>query len=61
MVRYLLEKGAKTDLVDSNGRKPIDLAGNEATRAGAPPTQGAEAPASASEIRTLLANATSQK
>ncbi len=57
-VRYLLAKGAKTDLLDSNGRKPVDLAGSEATRAGAPPAQGAEAPpASASEIRALFENA----
>ena len=27
IMRYLLEKGAKTDLLDSSGRKPIDLAG----------------------------------
>jgi uncharacterized protein len=53
-VRYLLAKGAKTDLLDSNGRKPVDLAGSEGTRAEAPA-------ASASEIRTLLGNATSQK
>ena len=25
LVRYLLEKGASPDLVDANGRKPIDL------------------------------------
>ncbi|HEX5229828.1 MAG TPA: ankyrin repeat domain-containing protein [Bryobacteraceae bacterium] len=27
VVRYLLAKGAKTDLLDASGRKPIDLAG----------------------------------
>jgi ankyrin repeat protein len=53
-VRYLLAKGAKTDLLDSNGRKPVDLAGSEAPRPEAPA-------ASASEIRALLANTTSQK
>ena len=37
VVRYLLEKGAKTDLVDSSGRKPIDLAGTGATPSGAAP------------------------
>ena len=36
VVRYLLDKGAKTDLVDSNGRKPIDLAGGDDARAEAP-------------------------
>ena len=34
-VRYLLAKGAKTDLLDSKGRKPIDLAGTGATQPGA--------------------------
>ncbi len=48
LVRYLLEKGAKTDLVDSNGHKPIDLAGTAAPA-------GNGSPASAAEIRTLLA------
>ncbi|MGH9645275.1 MAG: ankyrin repeat domain-containing protein, partial [Bryobacteraceae bacterium] len=27
LVRYLLEKGANPELVDANGKKPIDLAG----------------------------------
>jgi len=36
-VRYLLAKGAKTDLADSDGRKPIDLVGTGATQPGAPP------------------------
>src|SRR5438552_9647743 len=27
LVRYLLEKGANLDLVDANGKKPIDLLG----------------------------------
>ena len=75
-VRYLLAKGAKTDLLDSNGRKPIDLAGNGGTQAGAPPpatgnaagnpvASAAPAPAgdggaSASEIRALLQNSGAQ-
>jgi ankyrin repeat protein len=37
VVRYLLEKGAKTDLVDSNGRKPIDLVSTGGTQTGAAP------------------------
>ena len=63
------QKGAKTDLVDSNGRKPIDLAGAGAAQRG---TQPAPAPAgaanpvasnagAATEIRALLQNAASQK
>jgi hypothetical protein len=31
LVRYLLDKGANPELVDSNGRKPIDLVGSPAT------------------------------
>jgi ankyrin repeat protein len=38
LVRYLLEKGAKTELADSNGHKPIDLlAAAGGGRAGAAP------------------------
>jgi ankyrin repeat protein len=37
VVRYLLEKGAKTELVDGNGRKPIDLVGAGGTQPGAAP------------------------
>lgn len=38
LVRYLLEKGAKTDILDANGKKPIDLVGTGggAGRGGAP-------------------------
>jgi ankyrin repeat protein len=46
VVRYLLDQGAKTDLVDSNGRKPLDLVGTAATPPAAPP--------SAEQIRALL-------
>ena len=41
LVRYLLEKGAKTDLADSNGRKPIDLVGAGGTQPGAAPAAAA--------------------
>ena len=74
VVRYLVERGARTDLVDSNGRTPIDLAGvPEGTRAGAapapvpvsssaPPAGRADVPAaSASEIRGLLQGAASRR
>jgi uncharacterized protein len=66
VVRYLLEKGAKIDLVDSNGRKPIDLVGTGGTQAGAAPAPPAATAASgnpasgatsAAEIRVLLQNA----
>jgi len=36
LVRYLLDKGAKTDLLDANGHKPIDLVASGS--AGAPST-----------------------
>jgi len=51
VVRYLLAKGAKTDLADSKGRKPIDLVDAVGTQTGASPA----------EIRTLLQNAASQR
>jgi ankyrin repeat protein len=61
LVRYLLEKGANPALVDSNGRKPIDLIGSGA---GAPAAgrgggrgNAQPSPASVAEIRTLLENA----
>jgi uncharacterized protein len=67
VMRYLLEKGARTDLVDSEGRKPIDLAGTGAKQAGAAPAppaatgNTAAGAASAAEIRALLQNAASQR
>jgi ankyrin repeat protein len=48
MVRYLLEKGANPDLVDANGRKPIDLlAAGDGGNAGARGRGAAPAPAAA--------------
>jgi hypothetical protein len=44
LVRYLLEKGANPQIVDTNGRKPIDLAGGSAP-GGAARGGGAPAPA----------------
>jgi ankyrin repeat protein len=71
-LRYLLAKGAKTDLADSDGRKPIDLVGTGPTQPGAPPAgtgnpAGAGAPvrtggpAGAAETRAILQNAASQR
>ena len=59
VVRFLLEKGAKTDLADSNGRMPIDLVGASGTQPGAARAPGAPAQtgggaASAAETRALL-------
>src|SRR5688500_3893316 len=74
LVRYLLEKGATPDLVDANGRKPIDLldvvaagagaAGPAAAGRGAGGRGGAVAavgPVTAAEIRALLRAAASKK
>ncbi len=36
VVRYLLDKGANPQILDSNGHKPIDLLGGGAPRGGAP-------------------------
>ena len=46
LVRYLLEKGANPDLVDANGKKPIDLLAADGN-AGARGRGGANAPAAA--------------
>ena len=67
LVRYLLEKGATPDLVDANGRKPVDLvdiaaagrggAGSNTAGRGAGGRGGAGepvSPATAAEIRALL-------
>jgi uncharacterized protein len=62
LVRYLIEKGVNTELVDSNGRKAIDLLaagipGPAGNRGGA----AAGSAASVAEIRSLLQNATPTK
>jgi uncharacterized protein len=69
-VRYLLAKGAKTDLLDSGGRKPVDLAGTavaaSATAAATSstvavaPAKAVDGAASVVEIRALLQNAPSR-
>jgi uncharacterized protein len=48
LVRYLLGKGAKTDIADAKGRKPIDL-----VTIGASADKGTN-PANTAEIRSLL-------
>jgi len=37
LVRYLIDKGANTQIVDSNGHKPIDLVGTSGSARGGPP------------------------
>jgi len=59
-VRYLLSKGAKTQITDAGGKKPIDLVAESVKNASAPPAGASGAgggnatPASAAEIRSLL-------
>jgi uncharacterized protein len=67
VVRYLLKKGANTEIADAGGQKPVDLARDGGRDANAPPAGrggpeggGANA-ASAAEIRSLLENAASKK
>ena len=62
LVRYLLEKGANPAILDSNGRKPIDLVGTATPAAGRGGRGGAPAGAAGvGEIRVLLENAASRK
>ena len=70
VVRYLLAKGANTELLDANGRKPIDLAGagtgqsaatsSNVVASGAPARAEGDA-ARATEIRALLQNTASRR
>ena len=46
LVRYLLQKGADTDITDASGRKPIDLVGNSGRDASAAPAATGNAAAS---------------
>ena len=69
LVRYLLEKGAAPELVDANGKKPIDLldaaaAGPNAAGRGAGGRGGAGeavSPVTAAEIRAMLQDTASKK
>jgi uncharacterized protein len=67
LVRYLLGKGASTQITDADGKKPIDLAGDSGRGGSAPPAagggpaNGGANPASAAEIRSLLGKAASTR
>jgi ankyrin repeat protein len=65
MVRYLLLKGASTEIKDAGGFKPIDLLPGGAQGTSAPPlgapAAGAMKPEVAVEIRGLLQSAASKK
>ncbi|HTC34765.1 MAG TPA: ankyrin repeat domain-containing protein [Bryobacteraceae bacterium] len=68
VVRFLLDKGANAEIVDSNGHKPIDLVGVSpaAGRGGAAPDASGAAktapnPANLAEIRALLRDGVSRK
>jgi len=64
-VRYLLSKGASTEITDAGGFKAIDLLPGAAQSASAPPAgapaAGAITPETAAEIRSLLQSAASKK
>ena len=67
LVRYLLAKGAAPELLDANGRKPIDWLDAPGPNAGGRGAGGRGAanpavdPAAAAEIRALLRDAASKK
>ena len=68
VVRFLLDKGANTGIVDSNGHKPIDLVGispasgrGGATPDGAGQAKTAANQANVAEIRALLRDSVSRK
>jgi ankyrin repeat protein len=65
MVRYLLSKGASTEIKDAGGLKPIDLLPGGAQGTSAPPlgapAAGAVKPEIVAEIRSLLQSAGSKK
>jgi ankyrin repeat protein len=70
LVRYLLEKGANPELVDANGKKPIDLisvggavgnGGGRGRGGAAAPAGAGVSPANAAEIRAILQATTSKK
>jgi hypothetical protein len=68
VVRFLLDKGANAEIVDSNGHKPVDLVGVSpaAGRGGAAPDASGAAktapnPANLAEIRALLRDGVSRK
>ena len=62
LVRYLLDKGANPELVDANGKKPIDLVGTaEAAGGRGGAGGGGISPATAAAIRAMLQSAASKK
>jgi uncharacterized protein len=68
LVRYLLSKGASPELVDANGKKPVDLLDSSAAAPAAGRGAGGRggavrvvAPATAGEIRALLRAAASTR
>ena len=60
LVRYLLSKGADTEIKDAGGLKAIDLAGSKAIGGNRTDDQPV-APATVAEIKSLLESATSRK
>jgi ankyrin repeat protein len=65
VVRYLLTKGASSEITDAGGLKAIDLVGSAAQSGNTPPAgapaSGTANPAAAAEIRSLLQSAASRE
>jgi uncharacterized protein len=53
LVKFLLDKGAKTEIVDSNGHKPIELVGTAPAGRGGPPPPAAAGGSAASATAQL--------
>jgi len=71
LAKYLLEHGARTDLLDGNGKKPIELIASAAPRGGTPapsaaapagrgPVAGGVNPADIATLKSLLEAASSK-
>jgi ankyrin repeat protein len=61
VVKFLLDKGANTGIVDSNGRKAVDLIGGAAPAGGRGAGGAGVSPATAAEIRAMLENTVAGK
>jgi ankyrin repeat protein len=61
LVRYLLSKGARTDITDADGKRPIDLIKSPPPSGTTAPAAARVSPETAAEIRKLLESSSSAK